>query len=797
MLSRFICLCSTILCLSNLNAQENYNLVVRSNLPFPGLSLANIGGYVDSSGNEYALVGTSRGLTIVNVSNPEQPFVRFTINGVQNSWREVKTWNGFAYVTSEGANSGLTIIDMRELPDTILTKVYRGDGAINNQLSSNHALHIDDGFCYLYGSNAFAPPNLNNGGVIALNLADPWNPRYAGKFSEIYVHDGFVHNDTVWSCNVYDGFFTAIDFRNKANPVSIAQQETPGGVTHNSWLTDDRRTLLVTDESTNSFLTSWDITDLSNITELDRYQTAPGTNSIVHNTHILNNFAVTSWYTEGVVIVDAARPQNLVEVAKNDFTSFEGDGFKGCWGVYPFLPSGNLVASDMERGLYVLTPTYVRASYLEGIVRDSTCGGLLDLVTVQIVGTDRSDRTGLDGIFRTGTAAPGTYDVTFSRNGYPSKTLKNIVLQSGQVTELEVDLFSPDNIAVTGTVESLANDPVSNAQVNLSSNSNNYLFNTNTNGQFNKCNLIPGNYDFTAGKWGFVTDCEEINVSGASVLVKSLETGYYDDFQFNFGWETIGAATVGKWVRAKPFGTTFNGNASNPSADVPGDCNTLAFVTGNAANSSAGTDDVDDGNTILRSPEMDLSSYADPYLHVYRWFYNGGGANPLLNDANDTLFLKLQQGNEIVILKKIAKNSGMSSWIKETFRIRDYIANPGTLRFIAEAEDFEPGHLVEAGIDLFSIADSGTTVFTENQANIFKAVILPNPSTGEAFILFDKIQAQLLLSISDISGKLIHEKSLNTNDTLFALPGYLPAGIYFLRMMNQQGQTNTLRWIKQ
>src|SRR5690606_2633069 len=145
-------------------------------------------------------------------------------------------------------------------------------------------------------------------------------------------------------------------------------------------------------------------------------------------------------------------------------------------------------------------------------------------------------------------------------------------------------------IAVTGTVQSPAGEPVDNAQINLRNNSNNFLLNTNSNGEFAKCNMVPGSYDFTAGKWGFVTNCEPNDINSASELEKQLEPGYFDDFQFNFGWQTAGSAIAGKWIRAIPFGTSYNGAASNPSADVSDDCNSFAFVTGNASNSSAGTD---------------------------------------------------------------------------------------------------------------------------------------------------------------------------------------------------------------
>lgn len=85
----------------------------------------------------------------------------------------------------------------------------------------------------------------------------------------------------------------------------------------------------MTDEINNSFLTAYDITDLGNITELDKIKTNPGSNSIVHNVHVSkDSFAVTSWYTEGFNIVDVSRPHNLIEVGKYDtYSGSLGDGF--------------------------------------------------------------------------------------------------------------------------------------------------------------------------------------------------------------------------------------------------------------------------------------------------------------------------------------------------------------------------------------------------------------------------------------------------------------------------------------
>jgi choice-of-anchor B domain-containing protein len=277
-----------LLAVSLLNAQ-NFNLTLRSTLPYNGI-LANIGGYVDGLGNEYALVGYEFGLSIVDVTDPDNPIEKFVVNGPTSNWRDVKTWSTYAYVTTEGGNSGLQIVDLSNLPNSVNSKYWTGTGSISGQLETIHALHVDAGYVYLFGSNLFG------GAAVIADLADPWNPVYTGHTTgaDQYIHDGYVRNDTLWAGHIYAGYFQVWDVSNKANPVALAQQNTPTNFTHNTWLNDAGSVLMTTDETSDSYLASYDITDLGNIKELDRFQTTPGSGSIVHNTHVVNDYAVSS-----------------------------------------------------------------------------------------------------------------------------------------------------------------------------------------------------------------------------------------------------------------------------------------------------------------------------------------------------------------------------------------------------------------------------------------------------------------------------------------------------------------------
>ena len=170
------------------------------------------------------------------------------------------------------------------------------------------------------------------------------------------------------------------------NPVRLAEQITPFEFTHNAWVSDDNNYAFTTDERANAYLTAYDVSDIGNIRETDRFRPleTEGENVIVHNTHYFNGFLVTSWYTDGVVIVDGSRPDNLVEVANYDTWDGPSGDFNGCWGAYPWLPSGNLLVSDIQSGLYVIGVDYKRACWLEGTVRNSETDQVIPNVNVNI-----------------------------------------------------------------------------------------------------------------------------------------------------------------------------------------------------------------------------------------------------------------------------------------------------------------------------------------------------------------------------------------------------------------------------
>lgn len=421
------------------NAQQNMDLAGHVDY---NEELNDIWGYSSNDGNEYALVGTVDGTSIVDVTNPVNPQKLFFVGGPNSTWRDIKVYNQHAYIVTEGGG-GMQIIDLSLLPDTINTTTYAGTGA--DTLHSAHNIFIDEqGFAYIAGHS---PPKVDSTkptpqteGTVILNLQqDLLEPSVAGVYSQNYIHDLYVRNDTMWGGEIYEGQLSVVDVTDKSSPQVVTTNPTPNKFTHNTWLSDNSNTVFTTDERSGAYIAAYNVQDLSNVSELDRYQANPGSNSIPHNVFVKNDYLVASYYKDGLRIVDANRPQNLVETGYFDTSPLSGEGFSGCWGAYPYLPSGNILASDIGQGLFVLTPNYQRACYLEGNIKGAN-GLPLNNVRVEIMGTDQQTRTDLSGAYNTGTARAGDYYIRLHKKNCGTKIISNVVLEKGKITTLDESL---------------------------------------------------------------------------------------------------------------------------------------------------------------------------------------------------------------------------------------------------------------------------------------------------------------------------------------------------------------------
>jgi len=94
------------------------NMALRSQLDLAALGVtagSGCWGYTSPSDRRFALMGTSAGMSVVDVTNPASARITGAIAGGSSAWREIRTYGQLAYVTTE-AQTGLDIVDLRD-PD--------------------------------------------------------------------------------------------------------------------------------------------------------------------------------------------------------------------------------------------------------------------------------------------------------------------------------------------------------------------------------------------------------------------------------------------------------------------------------------------------------------------------------------------------------------------------------------------------------------------------------------------------------------------------------------------------------
>lgn len=759
-----------LLILPCFQAQTNISLVSRVDYQATHNTYLNdIWGHVDQNGIEYALVGARLGTSVVSLANPTSPLEVFWEPGAESIWRDLKTWKNYAYVTTE-AKSGLLILDLSSLPDASQIAASYYTGPTSDTWLSAHNLFIDsNGYAYIFGADR------DNGGVIILDVhTDPLNPVEVGSFDNWYCHDGIVINDTMYLAHIFDGIISIVDVTDKANPVLLGVKNTPNNFSHNIWTTPNGDYGFTTDEVSGGHIGSFDLRNPSNIIELDRIQSSPGAGVVPHNAHVKGDFLITSHYSDGVTIHDISRPSNLVEVGAYDTYPIQTKGTDGCWGAYPFLPSGFILATDIEEGLFVLNPTYKHACFLEGLVSDLNTSAVLNQVKVEITGYNQLEYTDLNGLYEAGILTPGTYQVTFSKVGYYPQTI-SVNLSENNVTTLSVAL-EPIPVFILKVIvkDAGTNNPIVGADLILSGSLTSDTAASNGLGEHIFSLYYKEGYDIICGKWGYVTHCEFTAIDETTgQLTLMLTPGIYDDFTFDFGWTATASVGVsaGNWERGKPYGTD---SGSAPSTDVTQDCGNAAYVTGNSSNISPGFGDVQKGSVSLLSPVFDLTGYSTPYVSFNSWFYNYHGVIPF----DDSLKIYLSNGDSSVLIHYLFSNEpDFYQWHQLSVEVKEVIVPTAQMQLLVYTSDFTGNdNITEAGFDYFRVTEFSTIGLNENETTSLK--LYPNPVTGE--FTLTNLEAGILLELHDLNGKLLgtmysEQKTVTWNIS------HLDSGVYLLK----------------
>ncbi|MCA8960165.1 MAG: choice-of-anchor B family protein [Planctomycetes bacterium] len=343
-----------------------------TDLGFPGQHCNDCWGYVSPSGREYALIGTTTATVFVEVTTPSQPVVVGSITGGSHINRDMKVFGHYAYSVTEAEStpgqvqSGIQVIDLSAIDSGTVTLAYTAFSAVKPD-THNIALDTTSGFLYRCGGDT-------DYGLRIYDLnPDPVHPTYVSSWHVRYVHDACVvtkpdGQEIAFCCTNHDGSWpggeprlTILDVTDKLNIITLSDTSYPNGrFAHQAWPTPDLQYLYLTDEGDElprfSPGTKIRIFNISSLTSPQYVgELTNGSTAVDHNVFVKGNKIYAANYRSGLRIFNASNPANPVETKYYDTYPADDDPlWNGLWGVYPFLPSGTIIASDMERGLFIL-----------------------------------------------------------------------------------------------------------------------------------------------------------------------------------------------------------------------------------------------------------------------------------------------------------------------------------------------------------------------------------------------------------------------------------------------------------
>jgi choice-of-anchor B domain-containing protein len=360
--------------------------------------VAGTWGYTAPDGSQYAIMGTAKGVLVLDVRDPANPRVVDELDGPTNTrspgiyWREMRVYRHFAYVVSEHTNvrGGIMIIDLSGLPNSVryvksvaprsgdlaahTLDIDTARGLLYLQRDNNHTAHASQASAAQPGTRAAALPAAafsdvvakpehpvgasDNGSIEIWDIkTDPENPQYVNTFnSGKNIHDMTVVGDL---CYVAEGFANSFSVWNVKDPLkptlTVRWQVAPGNFAHNIWPSGDGSFVVTTEEiPTGLPARVWQLNGTAAPTQLSSIKIGTGT---PHNVIMEGRMAYLSHYSEGAAVVDLNNPSAPRVVAQLDTSSATGPALAGCWGVYKFPGKPLMVCSDMSNGFHLIRIT--------------------------------------------------------------------------------------------------------------------------------------------------------------------------------------------------------------------------------------------------------------------------------------------------------------------------------------------------------------------------------------------------------------------------------------------------------
>ncbi len=263
-------------------------------------------------------------------------------------------------------------------------------------------------------------------------------------------------------------------------------------------------------------------------------------------------------------------------------------------------------------------------------------------------------------------------------------------------------------------------------------------------------------------------------------------TLFSDDFESELGWTTNAAgtdtATTGQWERGNPEQVVLQGAISQLGTSNSGVNN---LVTGRLAGTSAGTFDIDNGVTSIRSPDIVIPANAQSVnLSLAQYFYHFSNSN-----ASDFLTISVVGTSTSVVLdERGAASVRAAQWAPFNVDISSFAGQ--TIHLLIEAADAGGGSLVEAGIDdviITAIVPSATNQAPTSNAGVDQTITLPDSANLNGSASDDDLPSNTLTTLWSLVSGPGTATFANANSTTTSV-SFSTDGVYVLRLSADDGE---------
>lgn len=360
----FMLFANTLFPQNNLGFQQysRWSLPILTNSDPDSVIFSDVWAYYNQSTNdEYAIIGALDGTHIVKIDKDTCTTSFFIPSNTQLALhRDYKSKDNFVFAVCDEGNPSLQVIDMSYLPDSVHL-VYNSD----TLLRKAHNIFISGNWLFAGEAKLGSAENFDYYGLVLLDISNPTNPQILGKYTQFAdVHDLFFDPvDSIAYLNSgLDGMFV-VDFSDSQNPqVKYQLSSYPQqGFNHGSCVCkDDSNYLIMTDETHGSPLKMVNISNKNSIFVIGTFESGKSSSSVPHNVYCKDSLVYVSYYHDGVYAFDISDKNNVkIHSYFDTYSGKDTNNFNGCWGAYPYLPSGLVLASDRQNGLFVLEKTEI------------------------------------------------------------------------------------------------------------------------------------------------------------------------------------------------------------------------------------------------------------------------------------------------------------------------------------------------------------------------------------------------------------------------------------------------------